>query len=87
VALNIFNAMRRAKETVTARTKELIGVYFQLGLLPYDARSALDVDPFVYGVKSNRHILDTITQYSHEQGLTPRKLSLEEVFAPSTMDL
>lgn len=87
VALNIFNAMRRAKETVTARTKELTDVYFRLGLLPAEARKALAVDPFEYGVKSNRHILETITQYSHEQGLTPRKLGLEEVFAPSTLDL
>jgi 4,5-dihydroxyphthalate decarboxylase len=87
VALNIFNAMRRAKETVTSRTKELTDVYFRLGLLPAEARKALAVDPFEYGVKSNRHILDTITEYSHEQGLTPRKLGLDEVFAPSTMDL
>lgn len=87
VALNIFNAMRRAKEAVTSRTKELTDVYFRLGLLPPEARKALAVDPFEYGVKSNRHILETITQYSHEQGLTPRKLGLEEVFAPSTLDL
>ena len=79
--------MRRAKETVTARTKELADVYFRLGLLPPEARKAFAVDPFEYGVKSNRHILETITQYSHEQGLTPRKLGLEEVFAPSTLDL
>ena len=87
VALNIFNAMRRAKETVTTRTKELTDVYFRLGLLPPETRKALAVDPFEYGVQSNREILDTITQYSFEQGLTPRKLALEEVFAPSTMDL
>jgi 4,5-dihydroxyphthalate decarboxylase len=87
VALNIFNAMRRAKETVTTRTKELTDVYFRLGLFPPEARKALAVDPFAYGVKSNQHILETITQYSFEQGLTPRKLSLEEVFAPSTLDL
>jgi len=87
VALNVFNAMRRAKESVTARTKELVDVYFRLGLLPAESRKALGVDPFAYGVKTNREILDTITQYSYEQGLTPRKLELEEVFAPSTMDL
>ena len=39
------------------------------------------------GEQANRHILETITQYSNEQGLTPRKLALEEVFAPSTLDL
>lgn len=87
VALNIFNAMRRAKETVIARTKELTEVYFRLGLFPAETRKALAVDPYAYGVKSNRDILETITQYSFEQGLTPRKLALDEVFAPSTLDL
>src|SRR5437660_10358221 len=81
VALNSFNAMRRAKETVTARTKELADVYFRLGLLPPEARKAFAVDPFEYGVKSNRHILETITQYANEQGHTSRKLALEEVLA------
>jgi hypothetical protein len=32
-------------------------------------------------------VLETITQYVHEQGLTARQVALEEMFAPSTMDL
>ena len=44
-------------------------------------------DPYPYGVKSNRQTLDTLAAYSHEQGLTPRQLAVEEVFAPSTLDL
>ena len=38
-------------------------------------------------VKAARHVLETIARYSHEQGLTPRVLDLEEIFAPSTLDL
>ena len=34
-----------------------------------------------------RKVLDTITQYVHEQGLSARRVGLEELFAPSTMDL
>jgi 4,5-dihydroxyphthalate decarboxylase len=41
----------------------------------------------VYGVKANRNVLETITQYVHEQGLTARRVGLEELFAPSTLDL
>jgi 4,5-dihydroxyphthalate decarboxylase len=44
-------------------------------------------DPFPYGVKANRPMLQTIIDYSHEQGLTREKLKLEELFAPSTLDL
>ena len=32
-------------------------------------------------------MLETLVNYSFEQKLTPRKLPLEEVFAPSTLDL
>lgn len=87
VALNVFNAMKEARERVSARTRELIDVYFRTGLLPQDSRSAMGIDPYPYGVGTNRAILENITQYSFEQGLTPRKLALEEVFAPSTLDL
>lgn len=47
----------------------------------------LGVDPFPYGTKANAAMLDTITDFSHEQGLTPRKMAIEELFAESTLDL
>ncbi len=43
-------------------------------------------DPFPYGIKDNAAMLDTITTYSYEQGLTPRKMKLDELFAESTLD-
>jgi len=45
-----------------------------------------DEDPFPYGIKANAAVLDTITAYSYEQGLTPRKMNFEELFAESTLD-
>jgi hypothetical protein len=32
-------------------------------------------------------MLATLIDYSHEQGLTSQKLKIEELFAPSTLDL
>jgi len=43
-------------------------------------------DPFPYGIKNNAAMLDTITAYSYEQGLTPRKMKFDELFAASTLD-
>jgi 4,5-dihydroxyphthalate decarboxylase len=43
-------------------------------------------DAFPYGFAQNRTILDAMTMYSYEQGLTSRKLSPEELFAPETID-
>jgi 4,5-dihydroxyphthalate decarboxylase len=57
------------------------------GLLGPDARKALSIDPYLYGVKSTRKVLETVAHYSHEQGLTPRVMPLDEIFAPSTLDL
>lgn len=45
-----------------------------------------DGDPFVYGVEPNRPVLEAMTQYSHEQGLSDRKLEVEELFAPETLE-
>ena len=32
-------------------------------------------------------MLETIIDYSHEQGLIPQKPKFEELFAPATLDL
>jgi 4,5-dihydroxyphthalate decarboxylase len=38
-----------------------------------------------HGLRANRKTLETCAQYSHEQGLTPRLMKMEELFAPSTL--
>ncbi|MQB01302.1 MAG: ABC transporter substrate-binding protein [Actinobacteria bacterium] len=43
-------------------------------------------DPFAYGVEPNRHVLDTALRYCHEQGLTPKQLSMEDVYARTVLD-
>jgi len=87
VALNVYNAFRLAKERSNARMRELAATHFELGLLDGSARKALAVDAYPYGVKSNKLVLETIAQYSNEQGLTPRVVPMDEVFAESTLDL
>ena len=37
-----------------------------------------------YGVERNRHVIEPFTRYHHEQGLSPRQLGIEEIFAPET---
>lgn len=37
-----------------------------------------------YGVEANRHVIETFTRYHHEQGLSSRRLTVEEMFAPET---
>jgi 4,5-dihydroxyphthalate decarboxylase len=42
-------------------------------------------DFWAYGLERNRETLRTFLRYSHEQGLSPRLLEAEELFAPSTL--
>jgi len=43
-----------------------------------------DEDPWKYGVEQNRHTLETLVSYSHEQGLIPRAYDLSELFVEET---
>ena len=45
-----------------------------------------DVDMWPYGVEANRRTLETLVQYSVEQGLTPAAVPVDELFAPETLD-
>jgi len=86
-ALNIYNAFVQARAEVLRARDNALHRHYEPGLIGDEVRSALATDPMVYGVKSNRKVLETVTQYVHEQGLSPRRVGLEELFAPSTMDL
>jgi 4,5-dihydroxyphthalate decarboxylase len=87
VALNLYSAFVRARATVIARGEAMLAPYFATGLLSPEIRRVLAIDPMAYGVKAARKVLETIAQYVHEQGLAPRRVGLEEIFAPSTLDL
>jgi 4,5-dihydroxyphthalate decarboxylase len=49
-------------------------------------REALGPDPWAYGLEANRHILETLVQYTHEQGLISQKLDVNSLFAKSTLE-
>lgn len=50
------------------------------------ARQVFGHDLAPYGVKANLPTLEAATLYSYEQGLTPRRLDISEIFAPETID-
>ncbi|HEY7553719.1 MAG TPA: ABC transporter substrate-binding protein [Candidatus Binatia bacterium] len=88
LAFNLYKAFVAAKQWAQERLKENI----PSGLIFRDeyyakTREIFGDDPFPYGVKANRNMLQTIIDYSFEQGLTKKKLKFEELFAPSTLEL
>lgn len=49
-------------------------------------RRLLPDDFWPYGVRDNRHALDTYLRYFQEQGLSKRRWTCEEIFAPELLD-
>lgn len=83
IALNLQAAFQRAKEISLRQAWEAALPWRELGMVaaPADAPA----DPLPYGVKAAAKVLETIACYLHEQGLTPRRVAIEEVFVPSTI--
>jgi len=50
------------------------------------ARALLGQDFWPYGVEPNRHTLETFLRHHHEQGLSSRTLTVEELFHPATLE-
>jgi len=77
-------AKRQASETLLERIPEALifgPEYLQM------TEALFSNDPYPYGIAANRSMLDTIIGFSHEQGLTPRKMTVDELFAKETLDL
>jgi 4,5-dihydroxyphthalate decarboxylase len=88
IALNLYSAFLAAKEDVAECGRSYLRWFLESGLIDSGiARTLAERDPLAYGVKAARAVLETITQYVHEQGLSERRVGIEEIFAASTLDL
>ena len=88
VAFNLFAAFVRAKEAWYSQLSSRIPSDMVFGpQYMAQTRSIFGSDPYPYGVKDNLKMMETMIGFSHEQGLTPRKMTIEELFAPSMLDL
>jgi 4,5-dihydroxyphthalate decarboxylase len=87
VALNIYEAFVRAKALQRAERDARLEPHIASGLLDAAAVAALAKDPMPYGVVAARRELETIARYDYEQGLAKRLVTLDELFAPSTLTL
>jgi len=87
LALNLFHCFMAAKNEVEHETADTLKDYFDTGLMDPAGASAMKLDPKAYGMKSSRTVVETIARYVHEQGLTDRVVQVEEMFAPSTLEV
>jgi 4,5-dihydroxyphthalate decarboxylase len=82
---NVLKAFNEANALAERQRMSHVEYHVETGLIPTEAGKALQTAIISHGVVANRHVLETIAQYSVEQGLTPRVMKLDEIFAASMM--
>jgi 4,5-dihydroxyphthalate decarboxylase len=82
---NILKAFNQANALADRQRMEHVEYHLETGLVAAEAREALQTSIISHGIIANRLVLETIAQYSLEQGLTPRLMKLDELFAASMM--
>jgi 4,5-dihydroxyphthalate decarboxylase len=88
VAFNLYKALCRAKEhcyRLVGETGSPKASFAWLQPLIEEEQAIIGRDWFPYGIAQNRPSIEALLQYTHEQGLTARRVKLEELFAPSTL--
>lgn len=89
IAMNLFQAFREAQRLTYEGLQETAALK---GMLPWfnahveETFAMMGPDFWPYGVERNRQTLETFLRYHHGSGLSPRLLSVDEMFAPETME-
>ena len=83
VAMNLFDAFDEAKRRSLERIEDLTASRIPV---PWAASIAgewsksFGADPFPYGLEANRKTLDAFCRFSHDQGVTARRLTPDDLF-------
>lgn len=86
----VFEAYSRAKQVDYEQIRKMGSYFSSLPWYGQEHRETCELmgDNFYpYGVEASRKALEAAFQYSYEQGLAKRKLTIEEVLNESTLDL
>ena len=89
IAMNLLKAFEAAKRRSMARLVEIGLSHVPMPWLPEHARRWRELageDFWPYGIEPNRPTLEAFAHYAFEQGVTPRRLLIEELFAPETRE-
>ena len=90
LAANAMKAFLKAKELCWYELGQIGHLFNSLpwGVAEFaDTRALMGEDYWSYGLEPNRHVLEAFLRYHHEQGLSARKVSPDELFAPAACDL
>jgi len=88
--VNVLVAFMKAKALCYEELGEVGHLFTTMPWPVYEfqrVRELMGADYWRYGVHDNAKEIEAMTRYSFEQGLAARKLTAEDIFAPSTFDL
>jgi 4,5-dihydroxyphthalate decarboxylase len=86
---SLLKAFRRARDLAMARLDENAALAVSLPFMVEEAartRALMGADFWPYGVEENRATIEALLEHHHRQGLSPRRLTIEELFHPSTFE-
>ena len=86
VPINLMQAFEKSKNAAYKRLENprIVPLAWFRHFLE-DQEDVLGKDPWIYGLgEANRKTLETLMQYSQEQGMIGRKMRLEELFVDTT---
>jgi 4,5-dihydroxyphthalate decarboxylase len=89
IAMNLFKAFEEAKNRSLARVSEFGLSHMPMPWVPDHVRQWRELageDFWPYGIEPNRPTLEAFLQYGFEQGVATRRLKVEELFAPETLE-
>jgi 4,5-dihydroxyphthalate decarboxylase len=89
IAQSLFKAFEESKRICQEAMYEFSALKYMLAWSIDEMekeREVLGPDPWAYGLEANRHILETLVQYTHEQGLISKRLEVDSLFAKSTLE-
>ena len=85
----LYKAFTAAKEIAVARLTDTSATKVTLPFVEEQLRAARDLmglDFWSYGAGPNHHVLDKFLHHHHSQGLSGRRLKVDELFHPSTLE-
>ena len=89
MAVNLFKAFCKAKDMAVKSYSETAALHITLPWINAEAERTSEIlgdDWWPYGLQKNRKVLDTFLRYHHEQGLSKNRMTVDDLFAPETLD-
>jgi 4,5-dihydroxyphthalate decarboxylase len=85
----LLKAFERSKQRALAKLSDVAATKVTMPFVEEQlrkVRALMGQDFWSYGVEANRHVLETFLRHHHVQGLSPRKVTVEELFHPATFE-